>query len=95
MVAEHGLLGLASLVILFVMGLRILRAASTRMAKALAAAMLAYSVLSLSVDGMRLVAPGFAFGISSATLASPRRRRASVAQAGAGSRLVALTREAG
>ncbi len=36
--------------------------------------MLAYSLLSMAVDGMRLAAVSFAFGISGTTLLLPRRR---------------------
>jgi O-Antigen ligase len=74
LLAEHGLLGLAALALLVAMAARNLRAAPTRVEKALAAGMLAYSILSMAVDGMRLVATSFAFGISGARLLLPRRR---------------------
>ena len=43
------------------------------MDKALAAGMMAYALLSMVVDAMRLVSPAFAFGLSGAHLLRPRR----------------------
>jgi O-antigen ligase len=72
--AEHGILGLFSLLVLGVMVLRTLRAAPTRMSKALCAAMLSYSLLGMAVDGMRLAAAGFAFGLAGVKVVEARRR---------------------
>jgi len=73
LVGEHGMLGLAALVLLGLMTLRNIRSAPTRLDKALTAGMLAYALLSMVVDAMRLVSPAFAFGLSGAHLLRPRR----------------------
>ncbi len=73
LVGEHGMLGLAALVLLGLMTLRNIRSAPTRLDKALAAGMMAYALLSMVVDAMRLVSPAFAFGLSGAHLLRPRR----------------------
>jgi O-antigen ligase len=75
MLAEHGLLGLMSLVTLGLMAAASIRG-STRLEKTLAAALLVYSLLQMTVDGMRLAAPGFAFGLAAARLVVPRRQAA-------------------
>ena len=79
MLGEHGLLGLVSLVLLGLMAYRCLSGPPTRMGRALAAAMLSYSLLSMMVDGMRLAAAGFAFGLGAATLVEARKRTAAAA----------------
>jgi O-antigen ligase len=76
MVSDHGLLGFVSLLMLVAMAFGNLRAATTRLERALAAAVLAYSVLSMAVDGMRISAGSFAFGLSGARLLIPRRQSA-------------------
>ena len=76
LLAEHGLLGLGALFVLGLIAYRIVRAPSTRLGKALGAAMLAYSLLSMAVDGMRLAAAGFTFGLGGAKLIDARRRAA-------------------
>ncbi len=73
LLSEHGTLGLAALAVLFAMALSNVRRAPTRLEKSLAAAMIAYSLLHLAVDGMRLAAASFAFGISGVRLLIPRR----------------------
>ena len=67
------MLGLAALVLLGLMALRNIRSAPTRLDKALAAGMMAYALLSMVVDAMRLVSLAFAFGLSGAHLLRPRR----------------------
>jgi hypothetical protein len=57
------------------MAYRHLKAPSTRLGKALGAAMLTYSLLSMMVDGMRLAAAAFAFGMGGAKLLVEMRRR--------------------
>ena len=79
MVSDHGLLGFLSLLALIGMSIGALRAASTRVDKAIAVGFLAYSVLSMAVDGMRLAAGSFAFGLAGARLLVPRRQPAATA----------------
>ena len=74
MLSDHGVLGLLSLFALVALAFSNLRAAPTRLDKALCAAVLAYAVLSMAVDGMRLCAGSFAFGLSGARLLLPRRK---------------------
>ena len=74
LLAEHGLLGLGALALMAMIAAGNLRRAPTRLDKALAAGMLAYSLLFMAVDGMRLVATSFAFGVSGMRLLLPRRR---------------------
>jgi O-Antigen ligase len=76
MLAEHGTLGLIALGLMVWMAFRNVWYAPTRLDKALAAAMLAYSVLNMLVDGMRLAAVGFTFGLSGMRFLLPRRRAA-------------------
>ena len=73
LLAEHGLLGLAALILTGWMALSIFRSAPTRLDKALAAGLLAFALLSMVVDGMRLVAVAFTFGMAAAHLVRPRR----------------------
>ena len=75
MVSDHGLLGFLSLLALIGMSIGALRAASTRLDKAIAVGFLAYSLLSMAVDGMRLAAGSFAFGLAAARVVLPRRHR--------------------
>jgi len=79
MLAEHGMLGLLALVLMGLMAWRNIKDAPTMLDKALAASMLAYSLLSMLVDGRRLVRVSFAFGISGALFLLPRRRAPAVA----------------
>jgi hypothetical protein len=76
LVSEHGVFGLAALAVLLWMGVNNIRSAPSRLEKALAAAMIAYSLLHMAVDGMRLASAGFAFGISGVRLLIPRRQTA-------------------
>lgn len=68
MLAEHGLFGLASLILLLVAGWRRLQKTSTTEGKALIGAMLGWSVLFMLDKAMRLVAPSFMFGVAFVTL---------------------------
>jgi hypothetical protein len=79
MVAEHGTLGFIAIVLLGVIAVRNIRSAPTRLDKALAAGLIAYALLSMVVDGMRLVQVAFAFGLSGAHLVGPPRSAAKVA----------------
>ncbi len=78
MLAEHGLPGLVALCLLGLMAYRNMRTSTTRLGRALGAAMLSFSLLSMMVDGMRLAAAGFTFGISAATLIVSRKRAVAV-----------------
>ena len=66
LLAEHGLLGVAALLVLFVMAFQTLRGARTLQEKALVAALLAWSFITMSHAAMRIVAPSLAFGLASA-----------------------------
>jgi len=76
MLAEHGVLGAISLVALLVMGIRTALAAATKYEMAWAAALLAYSLLFMTVSGMRLVAPATTMGLSMLRLRKPQPRLA-------------------
>lgn len=78
LVAEHGLLGLASLCLLAVMAARALRGAQSTRGRAYAGACLTYALLFMAVDAMRLVAPAFMFGLAGVTLIERRRATAAV-----------------
>ena len=77
LLAEHGLLGLAAIGCLVALGGRAFRAPASPMSWALRAALMTWSLLFMSIDGLRLVAPCLAFGIALVTLdgaaASPRK----------------------
>ncbi len=79
MLAEHGLLGLMALGLMGWMAYRNVWYAPTRLDKAFAAAMLAYALLNMLVDGMRISAVGFTFGLSGMRLLLPKRRVAAPA----------------
>jgi hypothetical protein len=68
LLAEHGAFGLLALVLLVVMVIQSIRRARTIQGKALAAAMVTWAVLFMMIDGMRLVTPAFAFGLSFAAI---------------------------
>jgi hypothetical protein len=76
MLAEHGVLGIASMACLFAFAWRSIRGAPTPREKAVAAAFIAYCFLHLSVDATRLVAPSLAFGLASLNLLRARRTAA-------------------
>ena len=68
MVAEHGVLGLVSLIVLGFIALRAIREPKSDRARAIAAALLTYALLFMVVDATRLAAPSFAFGLACATV---------------------------
>jgi len=68
LLAEHGMLGLSAIAILFITGLSNLRRARSLENKAVVVATVAWSFLFMLNAGMRLVAPSFAFGLAFATL---------------------------
>jgi hypothetical protein len=64
LLAEHGVLGVAAVLLLFVMASRALRAAGTVQEKALVIALVAWSFLTMSHSAMRLAAPSLVFGLA-------------------------------
>jgi hypothetical protein len=66
MLAEHGLFGLASIAMLILLAIRNLRQAGPGVRRAVTASMLLWSFLFMVVNAMRLAAPSFLIGLSSA-----------------------------
>ena len=64
LLAEHGLLGATSLLILIFVGGRTLKRARTTRARAYVLAMLVWVTLFLAINAMRVVAPSFLFGLA-------------------------------
>jgi O-antigen ligase len=62
--SEHGILGLAALIVLALTALNRMITAKTMEERALAASLITWSVLFLFVNGMRLAAPTFTFGLA-------------------------------
>jgi O-antigen ligase len=71
LMAEHGILGIFEMALLFFTALKRLKAAKGASERAIVSMLYAWSALFMLVSGMRLVAPSFAFGLASA--APPRR----------------------
>jgi hypothetical protein len=71
--AEHGLFGLGSLVVLAVISVQNIRRAGTLAAKSIAAAALAWSLLFTLGDALRIVAPALMMGLSAALLVPEER----------------------
>lgn len=82
MLAEHGFLGLISLVLLFALIIKTIRRARTLEARALVSAMSIWFLLFLLVNAMRLAAPALVFGLASAIAFSTKlpNRAASLAK---------------
>ena len=78
-IAEHGLLGIVSLLALAVGAVHNIRRHRSKVGQAIAAGMVAWSCLFMMSAGMRLAAPAFIWGLSfiSLTLPSPRTMRVS------------------
>ena len=70
LLAEHGLLGAGAVTLLFVMAFRALQGARAMRDKALVAALLAWSLLTMSHMAMRIVAPSLVFGLAFAIRAT-------------------------
>jgi hypothetical protein len=68
LLAEHGIFGLGSILVLLLLGLRSLRGQTSPLAKGVAGALCAWSLMYLATNGMRLVAPSFTFGLAVANL---------------------------
>jgi hypothetical protein len=80
LLAEHGVLGLGALLLLAVMAFQALQAARNVQAKALVAAFLTWSILSMLHAGMRTVAPSLVFGLAFAIAASGYPRQTASAR---------------
>lgn len=87
MLAEHGALGLASMLLLFLMAARNVRRARGAWPRALAASLVGWSFLFMSAVAMRLVAPSFLIGLTFARLLTD--------EDGAGTRVKVFREEAG
>jgi hypothetical protein len=71
--AEHGLLGLTGLILLLSAAMQNLKRAPTAKAKAMVAAMMAWSLFFMLISAMRLVAPSLTFGLTFANLIAERQ----------------------
>ena len=84
MLAEHGSLGALSLILYLLMCSRAVRGARTINGRALVAAMVAWVTLNMAINGMRIAAPSFIFGLAfcvaySSNQQAPVRRQRDVA----------------
>lgn len=70
MLSEHGMLGLASLLLLLFMAVNNFRLAGDRQDKALLIGLLVWSFLYMSANAMRLMAPAFIYGMTFARVLS-------------------------
>jgi O-Antigen ligase len=75
LLAEHGVFGFLALVMLGWMALRNINRARVPINKVIAIAAVGWSLLFMLNAGMRLVAPGLAFGLSFLCLVPPRKLR--------------------
>lgn len=73
LLSEHGLFGVAALLILLGIAVRTFLHAKGAGRKALTASLVAWSFLFMSTNGMRLVAPSFTFGLACVTLLREKR----------------------
>lgn len=81
MLAEHGSLGALALLLYLVLGIKAVRASQTVTSRAIVAGMVVWVTMLMAINGMRVAAPGFLFGLafavaySSAPRASPTPQR--------------------
>ncbi len=75
MLSEHGVLGLAALILMLSIAARRFLAARGPGEKAIVAMLFTWSLLFMLVGGMRIVAPSFVFGLASAMPSRGRRAR--------------------
>ncbi|MCI0614726.1 hypothetical protein L0244_17185, partial [bacterium] len=68
MLAEHGLLGLAAIILLIIIAIRNVRSTTHREGKAITVSLLVWSISFMFINAMRLVAPAFLFGLTSLQL---------------------------
>jgi hypothetical protein len=66
MLAEHGIMGLVSILLLVVMAWHSFYLAKGSRAKAFVVAMISWTFLYMAINAMRLAAPSFAFGLAAA-----------------------------
>ncbi len=76
LLAEHGLLGVGAMVCLFLLARRAVAQPAPRISRALRWSVLAWSLLFMLIDGVRLAAPGLLFGLSLVSLRVGRARPA-------------------
>jgi O-antigen ligase len=69
LLAEHGLFGLAALLLLIYMTIRNFRQASTHTERAIAAALMVWALATMGYTALRFVAPALMFGLSGAKMA--------------------------
>jgi O-antigen ligase len=74
MIAEHGLFGVASLIVIAVMFISNVRRTRSGPERMIVVSLIAWGALFTLHAGMRLVAPSFAIGLSCASFAMPRVR---------------------
>jgi hypothetical protein len=77
LVAEHGVLGFAALLLLLIAGLKRTVTAHSNMSKAVTAALVGWSLFNMVHAGMRIAAPSFAFGLAYATMVEEENLRMS------------------
>jgi hypothetical protein len=68
LLAEHGIFGVAAILLLLVMAVQGIRRSKSLVGKALAASMIGWCLLFMMIDGMRLAAPALTFGLSYAAI---------------------------
>jgi len=73
LLSEHGLFGVASLLILLGIAVRTFLRAKGAGGKALTASLTTWSFMFMASNGMRLVAPSFTFGLACVTVFSEKR----------------------
>ena len=76
MIAEHGMFGLASLLVLLALFLENVRRAKSAASRMIVVSLITWATLFTLHAGMRLVAPSFTIGLSCAAFAMQRTRRA-------------------
>jgi hypothetical protein len=83
MAAEHGILGVAALVLLIVLGVKTFLQTRTLMARAFVVAMLIWMALFLAINAMRIAAPAFLLGLACSIAYSsiPLRKPTTAAEA--------------
>ena len=68
MVSEHGLLGFVAMALLIARFVTVLTKRAPLRQKAFASAFMAWTILFLMINAMRLVAPAYVFGLANADL---------------------------
>ena len=73
LLSEHGLFGVAALVILLGIAVRTFLGAKGPGGKAMTISLMAWSFMFMAANGMRLVAPSFTFGLACVTIRNEKR----------------------